>query len=208
LERFIRDMDHSKEPFFKALFTLSSHEPFEVPMETVFPGNDEVNRFFNAAHYTDKCLGEFIRQAKSKPWWDHTLIVLLADHGHRLPGDSKLYEEVKFSIPMLWLGGALQISDTVISTYGSQIDIPKSILAQVQLNATAFRFGKDIFDPSSEKFGFFVFNDGFGFVNQEFTYIHDNVGDTTVLFSGNINKENANKGKAYQQVLMDDYREK
>lgn len=207
-DRFMKDIDRTQEPFFKAMFTLSSHEPFEVPMETVFPGEDETNRFFNAAYYSDKCLGDFIRQAKTKAWWHNSLIVCVADHGHRLPGESKLYEELKFSIPMLWLGGALQISDTVISTYGSQIDIPKSILPQLQLDVSDFTFGKNIFDPSPEMFGFFVFNDGFGFVSREFTYIHDNVGDTTILFSGNINKKNADKGKAYQQVLMEDYQGK
>lgn len=207
-DRFMKDIDRTKEPFFKAMFTLSSHEPFEVPMETVFIGNDEEHRFFNAAHYTDKCLGEFIRQAKTKTWWDNSLIVCVADHGHRLPGDSKLYEEIKFGIPMLWLGGALQISDTLISTYGSQIDIPRTILAQLQIDGSEFRFGKDIFDLLPEKFGFYVFNDGFGFANKEFTYIHDNVGDTTISFSGDISKSNVDKGKAYQQILMEDYREK
>lgn len=207
-DRFIRDIDHSQQPFFKALFTLSSHEPFEVPMETVFQGNDEESRFMNAAHYSDKCLGAFIRQAKSKSWWGHTLVVLLADHGHRLPGDSKLYEEQKFSIPMLWLGGALQLSDTIVSTYGSQIDVPKSILGQLQLDVSAFEFGKDIFDPVPEKFAFYVFNDGFGFANKEFTYIHDNVSDTAITFSGNTSKNNADKGIAYLQVLMEDYRDK
>jgi phosphoglycerol transferase MdoB-like AlkP superfamily enzyme len=34
-----------KEPFFRVALTLSSHEPFEVPMDPVFAGKDDLTKF-------------------------------------------------------------------------------------------------------------------------------------------------------------------
>jgi phosphoglycerol transferase MdoB-like AlkP superfamily enzyme len=59
-------LNGQKEPFFVNYFTLSSHEPFEVPMETVFKGDDMKDKFINAHHYTDRSLGKFIAEAKNK----------------------------------------------------------------------------------------------------------------------------------------------
>src|SRR3989337_2361479 len=84
-EKFFNETQASPIPFFKILMTQSSHEPFEVPMETVIAGEDEIHRFLNSAYYTDKYLGEFIDKAKQSSWWKNTLIVITADHGHPYP---------------------------------------------------------------------------------------------------------------------------
>jgi len=54
-ERLLQECDTARAPFFKVALTLSSHEPFDVPMKTVFQGADENSMFLNASHYTDKC---------------------------------------------------------------------------------------------------------------------------------------------------------
>ena len=38
-------------------------------------------------------------------WWDSTLIIIVADHGHRLPETNNRIDD--FHIPILWAGGAL-----------------------------------------------------------------------------------------------------
>jgi phosphoglycerol transferase MdoB-like AlkP superfamily enzyme len=46
------------------MLTLSSHEPFQVPMESFFIGEDDETKFLNSAYYTDFSLGNFINKAK------------------------------------------------------------------------------------------------------------------------------------------------
>ena len=203
--QLFEDINKTPEPFFSSFFTLSSHEPFEVPMPTVISGDDEDERFMNSAYYTDKCLGEFIAKAKQQAWWDNTLVVLLADHGSRLPFNTKQYEELKFKIPMLWLGGALAKTDTVVSTFGSQVDLARTLLSQMGHETDDFRFSKNIFGKPEKDFAFFVFNDGFGIRDKEFGFIHDNVGDTTIRYRGSVTPENKKKGQAFLQVLMQDF---
>ncbi|HKB55186.1 MAG TPA: LTA synthase family protein, partial [Ramlibacter sp.] len=54
LARLLRDVPAMHRPFFSALFTLSSHEPFEVPMAPVFRGSDQTAKFLNSHVYADR----------------------------------------------------------------------------------------------------------------------------------------------------------
>ncbi|MEY4931332.1 MAG: hypothetical protein RI909_2056, partial [Bacteroidota bacterium] len=45
--QLLDECDTAKNPFFKVMLSLSSHEPFEVPMEPVFKGEDESSKFLN-----------------------------------------------------------------------------------------------------------------------------------------------------------------
>jgi len=55
-----------KEPFFKVILTLSSHEPFDVPMKPVFNGSDIMTKYKNSVYYTDSTLGSFLDWAQSR----------------------------------------------------------------------------------------------------------------------------------------------
>ncbi|GAC1590329.1 MAG: alkaline phosphatase family protein [Hymenobacter sp.] len=105
-KRILSDLAHQPQPFFVTAFTLSSHEPFEVPMKPHFPGPAEADLFRSSVYYTDHELGEFIRAAQKQPWYAHTLLVLVADHGHPLPGNSANQSPQKFHIPLVLAGGA------------------------------------------------------------------------------------------------------
>ena len=69
-----------KQPFLNVSLTLSSHEPFDVPMETVIQGDDNMSKYKNSVYYADKSLGSFIDWAKETEWWKNTLVILVADH--------------------------------------------------------------------------------------------------------------------------------
>ncbi|MDQ1297117.1 MAG: Sulfatase protein, partial [Bacteroidota bacterium] len=45
-------MKSVSEPFLKVVLTLSSHEPFDVPMESVFEGKDDMTKFRNSIYYS------------------------------------------------------------------------------------------------------------------------------------------------------------
>ncbi len=197
------DLQKNQQPFLKTVFTLSSHDPFDVPMQPVFKGNDMDSKYLNSVFYTDSCLGDFFRKVKQSKIWENTLFILVADHGSARPGNSQNHEFDKFEIPMLWLGGVLNDSIQVVERIGSQIDIPATVLSQLDYTYEEFTFSKDIFSEDYSAFAFYVFNDGFGFITDTTKVIYDNVGDQ-ILY----NEESANdliKGKAYLQLLMNDF---
>jgi phosphoglycerol transferase MdoB-like AlkP superfamily enzyme len=202
--RFGEDLKKEKQPFFAALFSLSSHEPYDVPMKPHFPGTDETTLFKNSIYYTDSIIGDFIVKSKMEPWWENTLIVFVADHGHPLPGHDPNDRPSKFRIPLIFSGGALKTKG-VINNIGSQTDIATTILDQLKLPADKFKWGKDLLDSSAKQFAFYSFNNGFGFVTPQGTATVDNVSKKLIYKDAGFDTTNLKYGKAYMEFSYEDY---
>ncbi len=205
-DKVFEEAQEVEKPFFKVVMTQSSHEPFDVPMKTVIEGDDEISRFLNSAYYTDNSLGDFIDKAKATDWWANTLVVITADHGHPYPDNQGLQNPRRFKIPMLWLGGALAVRDTVVHTLGCHADIANTILGQVNLRDRSFSFSHDLFDRSyTNPFAVFVYNNGYGFKTDSTLSVFDTVGETYILEEGNPSIYEKELGKAYIQKLYWDF---
>ena len=198
-DRLFNDLKREQGPFFYTFFTSSSHEPFDVPMKTVIPGNDDDSKFKNSAHYTDKCLGEFIRKAKKSSWWNNTLIVIVADHGRSCPSSLKMFDEKRNRIPMLWIGGALKVKGAKIDKLGVQHDLAATLLAQLKMDSKRYTFSRNLLDKNFKDWSMFTFNNGFGYAEGSSVVVYDNVGN---VYSQEINPtdEVKKKGKALFQV--------
>jgi len=192
-----------REPFLKVVLTLSSHEPFDVPMKPVFEGSDMMTRYKNSVYYADMALGSFLDWAKQTDWWKNTLIVMVADHCARL-NDMPNYSPDVFKIPMLWVGGAVEKKGLKVSKLGGQTDIPKTILSQLGL-AGNFPFGKDLLSAQTRSFAFYTYNEGFGFVTDSSAVGFDLKSRTPMLQEGKNPEAGEKMGKAFLQVLFDDY---
>ena len=203
-DRFGEDLKKEKQPFFAALFSLSSHEPYDVPMKPHFPGTDETTLFKNSIYYTDSIIGDFIVKSKMEPWWQNTLVVFVADHGHPLPGHDPNDRPSKFRIPLIFSGGALKTKG-VINNIGSQTDIATTILDQLKLPTDQFKWGKDLLDSSAKQFAFYSFNDGFGFVTPQGTATVDNVSKKLIYKDAGFDTTNLKYGKAYMEFSYEDY---
>lgn len=208
LEKWLQDLKTEKQPFFSTLFTLSSHEPYDIPIPAKFPGTDEATLFKNSMFYTDQAIGNFIRAAKKQAWWSNTLIIMAADHGHRFPGDDPNYKPSKFRIPFLLTGGALKQAYPPVTLIGSQTDIVPTVLHQLHLPAESFKWGKNLLNPATKPFAFYVFNDGFGFVTPEGVVTYDNIAKKFITKDKSVTNQQINTGKAYMQLSFDDYLKK
>jgi phosphoglycerol transferase MdoB-like AlkP superfamily enzyme len=197
-------MAQMKEPFFRVALTLSSHEPFEVPMQPVFEGKDDLTKFRNSVYYTDKTIGSFIEWAKTTDWWKNTLVILVADHCRRNPLKDLVYSSDIFRIPMIWLGGALSETGKRITKLGSQVDISRTLLKQLDIE-DEFPFAKDLLSEKSRSFAFYTFNEGFAFITDSSAVIYDQKLKGTAVRSGSDPEYAEKLGKAYLQVLFDDY---
>lgn len=197
--RLLDSINVTKGPFFYSFFTLSSHEPFDVPMKTVIKGNDDISKFANSAYYTDMCLGNFIRQAKKSKWWDNTLIILIADHGRSFFKHDAINDDLRNQIPMVWLGGALNVKGKRVDNIGVQHDLAATLLAQLNMDHSAYKFSRNLLDKQAKSFGMFTFNNGFGYSEAGSVVVFDNVGNRYSL-EKNPNDEVKRRGKALFQV--------
>ncbi|WP_169728011.1 LTA synthase family protein [Adhaeribacter aquaticus] len=204
----INELRQEKTPFFATIMTLSSHEPYDIPISEKFKGTDEATQFKNSVYYTDVAIGEFITAARKEPWWDNTLLILAADHGHRFPGNDSNNKPSKFRIPFILSGGALMEKGKVISKIGSQTDIVPTVLAQLDLPFQSFVWGKNLLNPGASSFAFYVFNDGFGFVSPQGAVTFDNIAKKIIEKDPQVPVHQLERGKAYMQYSFEDFLKK
>jgi phosphoglycerol transferase MdoB-like AlkP superfamily enzyme len=203
-DEFYQNIQTKRQPFFATLFTLSSHEPYDVPMKPHFKGSDQTTLFQNSVYYTDSIVGSFMNRLKEDPLWKNTLVVFVADHGHPLPGHDPVDKPSKFHIPLIFSGGALAMKGK-INTIGSQTDIATTILDQLQLPTQKFQWGKDLLDSSAKSFAFYSFNNGFGMVTPKGTETMDNVSKRPIFISPGFDTSQLKFGKAYMELSYQDY---
>jgi len=173
LRRLSEDLRKAPRPFCYMAFTMSSHEPFVVPMNTKVPGEDNGSKLRNAIAYTDACLGDFFRECKASGVWDSTLFVLVADHGTRHVGNLPPFSPESFRVPMIFTGGAMSVRDSVVTTLGSQIDLVATLFAQLGWDASAFRFSRNLLAPSVVPFAFYAYSNAAAVVSDSGAYVLD-----------------------------------
>ncbi len=203
-QRLLEETDKASSPFIHILLTLSSHTPFDIPMEPKFPGGDYESKYLNSIYYTDRALGDFMAVAKTRDWWNETLLILLADHSCRV-GNLTEHEEKRFRIPMLWLGGALAVTDTVVHTYASQTDLPYTLLGQLNFPRADFIFSNDMLAENPRSFAYYTFHDGIGYISDS-AYVVYSLTTNNYLIQENMNSgQDLKKGLAYLQCLLEHF---
>lgn len=204
--RQLTDANATKQPFFSTILSLTNHEPFELPVGYKFGNADNVQRFKSTAFYTDSCIGSYLNEARKQAWFKNTLFIFVADHGHTLPKlDHEIYEPQRYHIPLIFYGDVIKdnFKGRIFDQTGSQQDLPATLLAQLKISSTDFKWSKNLLNPYSKHFAYFSWDNGFGFINNGHAVTFDNVGKS-VLY--NSNPENAtgtnqilNSGKSYIQ---------
>jgi phosphoglycerol transferase MdoB-like AlkP superfamily enzyme len=208
LSRVLNDVQQSPRPFFSTVFTLSSHEPFEIPVAPAFPGADESTQFLNAHHYTDASISQFLDSASAQPWWDSTLVVIISDHGSPLPEPLSGAQETvpeRHHIPMLWLGGALRVRDTVVHRIGASVDLAPTLLAQLGVSPAGFRWGHNLLRGDVGGFAHFEYHDGFAYIDRTGWMVYDERAQRVLERSPGAGAGHQRTGMALLQAVFADY---
>ncbi len=139
----VRELDKRHQagrPFFAHIMTTSNHRPFtypdgriDIPSKTGREGG---------VKYTDWAIGRFIEQARSKPWFDNTLFVFVADHTHKGRGRQELPID-NYHIPMV-MYSPRHVAPGTVDTIASQIDVPPTLLGMLNFSYRSRFFGHDI----------------------------------------------------------------
>jgi len=214
LLRQIEDLKKEKQPFVSTVFTLSTHEPFEVPVQSSYNGNDEANLFKNAAHYSDYCLNNYFNEAKKQAWYNNTLFVLIADHGHRLPMQRDLNGPESKRITALITGGALKDSlrGKTIDKICNQHDITTTLLNQLNIDSKKFTWSKNIFNGYVNEFAYYSNENALGWVTPKQQLMYYFASKSTGLAINSVERKNVDEqqlqqAKAYLQTLYQTYLE-
>lgn len=185
-------------PFFRAVMTGSSHEPFDVPYESQQPSPE-----LNAFAYTDHCLGQFIQSLRQMPCWKNTLVVIVPDHLGAYPEELDNYQLWRYELPLIMTGGVISQPQQV-TTIGSQVDIAATVLGMMGMTHDEFTYSKDLLDSVAPHFAFFTIPDAMGMVTDTSYVIHDNTSQQLVVQQGPDTDHLLRCAKSYLQKLYDD----
>jgi len=200
-DKFYNDIMEETDSSFNAFFTLSSHEPYDVPGKKPYGEKTESAKCKNAYYYADSCLNDFLIKMKKSPKWDSTLIVLVPDHGTRYPGNVEVWDLPKFRIFMMWLGGAIDCEPFMNNQTGDQSDISATLLGQLGIDYSGFPFSENMLEKSQTNV-FYAFNHGYAYVKGDRWVIYD-INADKVIYRGFDSEKIENHTKAYAQTLAE-----
>ncbi|MEN9521845.1 MAG: hypothetical protein RL065_222 [Bacteroidota bacterium] len=209
LDEWYQHLNKVPNPFFSTIFTVSTHSPFDAPMQNKFKKYGALNDYSNSVYYADNCLNDFFNKAKKTNWYKNTLFVLISDHSHDSPFNWNFYDAKHFHIPLLILGGAIknEYHGKNFNQVCSQNDVVSTILHQVKLPATDYNWSKNLFNPYTQHFAYYSFTEGGGFVSDSSQFSYNKSSNSSFFESKNkIDSTLMQKNmQAYLQTLFEEY---
>jgi phosphoglycerol transferase MdoB-like AlkP superfamily enzyme len=148
----MREIDktvQNNKPVFAHVMTTSNHRPYTYPEGRIdIPSHTGRE---GAVKYTDYAIGDFIKKARKKPWFDSTIFVIVADHCASSAGKSELPIN-KYHIPLLVYSPA-NIAPAKMERLMSQIDLGPTLLGLLNFSYVSKFYGYDIFqlEPGRER---------------------------------------------------------
>jgi len=121
------------------VLTTSNHRPFTYPQTIDILSGTGRN---GAVRYTDQALGEFLQAARSRPWFNATVFVIVADHCAGSAGEAEI-NYAKYHIPLFFYAPSW-IAPHRVHTLASQIDIAPTLLGRLNFSYESLFFGRDI----------------------------------------------------------------
>jgi phosphoglycerol transferase MdoB-like AlkP superfamily enzyme len=141
-------LDKKTTPFFASVFTVSSHEPYNIPKEYKKRFKEGGVPIHKCAEYTDFALKRFFTEAKKKPWFDNTIFVLVADHCNQIYYDEYQKPINRYAVPILiYKPNSKYVG--VDNDWAQQIDIYPTILDMIGYDKPFRSWGRSLFDKNS-----------------------------------------------------------
>jgi phosphoglycerol transferase MdoB-like AlkP superfamily enzyme len=142
------DNDFSQDkPFFFQIMTTTNHRPYSYPEGKIDIPSGKSRE--GAVKYTDYAIQEFIKTAKTKPWFDNTIFVMVADHCAGSARKTDLPVD-KYHIP-LFIYAPKHVPVVENTTLSSQIDVAPTLLGLLNLRYESQFYGQDILKTAPEK---------------------------------------------------------
>lgn len=153
LKFYASKLNTFKQPFMSAIFTVSSHHPFEVPAKYRDHFKKGPAPIVEVVGYSDFSLREFFHEIEKSEWFGNTLFVITADHTNE-----SIHKEFQnnfgvYSIPIIFYkpGSDLRGFKNRIA---QQIDIMPTVLSILNYDESFVAFGNNLLDNPEESFAF------------------------------------------------------
>ena len=148
--RAVREADASYQSghkFFSIIMTTSNHRPFTYPGGKIDIPSGEGRA--GGVKYADFAVGELIRNASTRPWFDDTIFVFIADHCTRSGGKNEINVE-NYHIPCIFYGPKI-IKPGIVEGLASQIDIAPTLFDLLNWQYESNFVGRSVFRSADNR---------------------------------------------------------
>lgn len=130
------------KPFHYFVMTTSNHRPYTFP-EGKIDLPSKISGRAGAVKYTDFAIGQFLKDAESKPWFKNTVFVIVADHCASSAGRAELPVQ-NYHIPLFIYSPGGHIAPGRIKALTSQVDYAPTLLGLLNWSYVSRFFGHDV----------------------------------------------------------------
>ena len=165
-------------PFFACCMTCSDHTPYNIPDGISFvPRHGKMSE--KVTEYADWSIGQFLREAAKKPWFDNTLFIFVGDHGHF---DKPLYAmALNYNhVPLIFYAPG-RIAPHFVDRLALQIDIAPTLLNLLGIEPPQSMLGIDLM-RHTRPYAYFSADDKIGCVDGELLYIYHAKAESASLY--------------------------
>lgn len=133
--------------FFMYLHYMDPHDQYVKHKESPDFGNTARDRYDSEMFYTDLHIGKLLDYMRAQPWWDHTAVIVSADHGEAF-GEHKMFRhafelwDVLTHVPLFFrVPGA---APRRVDVPRSAIDVAPTVLELMQVPSDPVFSGKSL----------------------------------------------------------------
>jgi len=168
-----------QQPFMSAVFTLSSHHPYQVPAKYKNKFRKGPLEIQETIMYTDYALKKFFEKASGMPWFQNTIFVITADHTSEawLPFYSNRIGQ--YAIPIIFyqpLGGTAAHQGIV----AQQTDIMPTILDMLHYPKPFVAFGGTLLRDEETRFSLSYLNGNYQMIQNGYAWQTDHTSSNTL----------------------------
>ena len=137
----------SGKAFHQVLLTTSNHRPFNYPegKVAIAPGTSRKG----AVSYSDYAIGNFMREAESKPWFENTVFLFVGDHPSSIAGKTELPADGYGILCIMY--GPRFFQPEQVTALCSQIDVAPTLLASLGWEYKSSFFGTNARELPADK---------------------------------------------------------
>ncbi|WP_184542157.1 LTA synthase family protein [Mucilaginibacter sp. FT3.2] len=214
-----KTLSTQKQPFMATLFTLSSHDPYQMPEKYINRFKGGPLAIDKTVQYSDNALRLFFNYAKTQSWYNNTIFVITADHTSQTyyPEYSKPIN--RFAVPILFFSANKTYALKGVRTdLASQMDIYPSLVSLIGYDKPFRSWGRSLISNLPTETPRVINSTGniYQFMQGNYTYLFDGKKITGIyaaadkgleknLMDGGTPNPEMQKGMLDCKALIQDY---
>ncbi len=120
-------------PFFTSIFTLTSHQPYNIPATYQDQFTDDRLPILKSIRYSDYAVEQFMKCAEKQTWYANTLFIFTADHtGPELRPNENF--ETRFQVPLIFFHPDSKVLENLkVNQFSQHIDVLPTLLETLKV---------------------------------------------------------------------------